>query len=63
MLYIGFVIGENLQSEKKNTIVLFSFLFMMILLTSVLIFQNKTKEWRYLDLLVKVTFKNILFVS
>ena len=63
MLYIGFVIGENLQSEKKNTIVLFSFLFMMILLTSVLIFQNKTKEWRFLDLLVKVTFKNILFVS
>lgn len=42
MLYIGFVKGENLLSEKKyyRTV----FIPIMILLTSVLIFQNKTKE-------------------
>ena len=62
MLYIGFVIGENLLSEKKKYYCTV-FIPIMILLTSVLIFQNKTKEWRFLDLLVKVTFKNILFVS
>ena len=61
MLYIGFVIGENLLSEKKYYCTVF--IPIMILLTSVLIFQNKTNEWRFFDLLVKVTFKNILFVS
>ena len=61
MLYIGFVKGENLLSEKKYYCTVF--IPIMILLTSVLIFQNKTKEWRFLDLLLKVTFKNILFVS